>query len=247
MPNLVHITRQRNAARLLRGGVAARSHHRDGGRGVYAMAVLSDFTLTHQWTRELRRFQPGVLVAVDLRIPDTEPVLVGHYYSEHRRRTAAEAVAILRELDDPRGYQIFVPRSIRPAEVRRVRAVPQGTGWRFKPGAHGSRPCACPGCIDYGTPGSAKLRRRLEPPEPPTPKAELMAALRAATTSEEIIDALFGLACGRRGGAEELEYLIDHPDPEVRDMLLHVLNYYRGETPRRMKARIVLPEGYGDD
>ncbi|MEU4620393.1 hypothetical protein AB0G04_10515 [Actinoplanes sp. NPDC023801] len=64
MPNLVHLTQQRHAARLRRGGVAARSRGWDGESGVYTMAVLSDFTLTHQWTRELRRFKPGAVRSV---------------------------------------------------------------------------------------------------------------------------------------------------------------------------------------
>jgi hypothetical protein len=247
MPNLVHITQQRNAARLLRGGVAARSRGWDGDRGVYAMAVLSDFTLTHQWARELRRFKSGVLVAADLRIPDTEPVTAGHYGREPDSLTAAEAVAMLRALDDPRGFQIFVPRRITPGEVRRVRAIPQGTGWRYVPGSHGRRPCPCPVCLAFGTPGSGKLRRRLDPPEPRTPKPRLMADLRAAVTSEEIIDALSALAHGRRGGAEELAFLIEHPDPEVRDMLSYVLDTYRGAAARRLKARIVLPGRHGQD
>jgi hypothetical protein len=42
MADLVHITRERNARRIMRGGggIAARSHGRAGGRGVYCMAVL---------------------------------------------------------------------------------------------------------------------------------------------------------------------------------------------------------------
>ncbi|WP_433797362.1 HEAT repeat domain-containing protein [Actinoplanes sp. CA-252034] len=238
MPNLVHITPHRHAARLLRGGVAARSRGWDGGRGVYTMAVLPDFTLTHQWVRELRRWQPGVLVAVDLRVPDDEPVTVGRYGREPLRLTAARAAGHLRELADPRGYEIFVPRSITPAEVRRVRALPQGVGWRHVPGAHGPRPCTCPGCLQPGTPGSARLRRRFPYDDPPMTKPQLMAELRAAVTSEQIIDALLALSGPRRGGAEELAHLADHPDPEVRSTLADLLLHYRGRAARDLRARL---------
>ena len=218
MTNLVHITRQRDATRLRRGGIAARSHGRHGERGVYTMAVLPDFTLTHQWVREIRIWKPGVLVAVDLRIPDDEPVTVGHYGREPTRVTAARATAVLRQTADPRGFQIFVPRAITPGEVRRIRAVPQGVGWRHRPDAHGRRPCGCPGCRYPGTVGAARIRRLFSGENPPTPKPAVMAALRAAETSEELMEQLWVLASRRRGGAEELAHLAEHPDPDVRRM-----------------------------
>jgi hypothetical protein len=245
MPNLVHITSQRHAARLLRGGIAARSRGWAGDRGVYTMAVLPDFTLTHQWVRELRRWQPGVLVAVDLRIPDGEPVTAGRYGREPQRLTAAGAVGHLRGLADPRGYEIFVPRSIRPSEVRRIRALPQGVGWRHLPDAHGRRPCTCPRCLQPGTPGSARVRRRFPLDEPRPPKPQLMAELRAAVTSDEIIGALMALSGRRRGGAEELAHLADHPDPEVREALADLLVHYRGRAARDLRARLGGADGPG--
>src|SRR6266511_2537209 len=79
MAQFVHITEARAARRIERSGIAARSHGRAGGRGVYCMPVLPSFTLTHQWVRELRRWHPGMLVAVHLRLPDEEPVTVARY------------------------------------------------------------------------------------------------------------------------------------------------------------------------
>src|SRR3990170_2571204 len=98
MAELVHLTPQRGARRIARSGVAARSRNRSGERGVYCMPVLSSFTLTHQWVREVRRWHPGVLVAVRLRVPDDEPVTVGRYSADHQRVTAAQAAAVIREL-----------------------------------------------------------------------------------------------------------------------------------------------------
>ncbi|MEV6599517.1 HEAT repeat domain-containing protein [Actinoplanes sp. NPDC051346] len=238
MAEFVHITSTRAAQRIQRSGIAARSFGGAGGRGVYCMPVLPSFTLTYQWVRELRRWKPGVLVAVQLRLGDDEPVSVGHYGAPPRRVTAAEAVAVVRGLDDPRGYEVFVPRTITAAEVRRVRAVPQGVGWRYVPGAHGRRPCPCPGCVPRGGYKVAKLRRRFPYDEPPRPKSELMARLRAAGTADEIIDVLSELGRGRRGGAEELAYLVDHPDPYVRDTLDSVLQVYRGREARRLRQRL---------
>jgi hypothetical protein len=240
MADFIHITTARAARRIERSGIAARSHGRAGGRGVYCMPVLPSFTLTHQWVRELRRWNPGVLVAVHLRLPGDTVVTVGHYRDAPRRMTASQAVGAVRELADPRGYEIFVPRAITAAEVRRIRDVPQGIGWRYVPAAHGRRPCIC--CAPRGGYKVARLRRRYPYDEPPAPKSELMARLRTASTADEIIDVLSELGRGRRGGAEELAYLADHPDPHVRDTLESVLRTYRGREARRLRERLRLSD-----
>lgn len=236
MAQFVHITTVQAARRIRRSGIAARSHGRDGARGVYCMPVLPSYTLTCQWVRELRRWQPGVLVAVHLRLPDAEPVTVGHYGTPPRQVTAAQAVAALRELDDPRGYEVFVLRAITHGEVLRVRDVPQGIGWRYLPQAHGRRPCPC--CAPQGGYNTARLRRWFPYDQPPRPKNELMARLRDADTADEIIDALSELGRSRRGGAEEIAYLADHPDPHVRDTLASVLRVYRGREARQLRQRL---------
>lgn len=180
MAEFIHITTERAARRIRRSGIAARSRGRDGGRGVCCMPVLPSYPLTCQWVRELRRWQPGVLVAVQLRLPDAEPVTVGRYGSPPRQVTAAQAVAAVRELDDPRGYEVFVPRRITGGEVRRIRDVPQGVGWRYLPQAHGRRPCGC--CAQRGGYKGAELRRWFPHDGPPRPKNELMASLRDAVS-----------------------------------------------------------------
>ncbi|GID29941.1 hypothetical protein Abr02nite_49240 [Paractinoplanes brasiliensis] len=236
MAEFVHITTARASGRIRRSGIAARSHGRDGGRGVYCMPVLPSYTLTCQWVRELRRWQQGVLVAVQLRLPDADPVTVGRYGTTPRQVTAAQAVAVIRRLDDPRGYEVFVPRAVTPGEVRRVRDVPQGVGWRYLPQAHGRRPCGC--CAQRGGYKGAGLRRWFPYDGPPRPKHELMANLRDAATADEIIDVLSELGRARRGGAWELAHLAEHPDPHVRDTLASVLRVYRGREARQLRQRL---------
>jgi hypothetical protein len=247
MAEFVHITVARSARRIERSGIAARSHGWAGRQGVYCMPVLSSFTLTYQWVRELRRWHSGVLVAVHLRLPDDEPVTVGRYGTPPREVTAAQAVAVVRELDDPRGYEVFVPRAVASAEVRRIRDVPQGVGWRYLPAAHGRRPCPCPACLPRGGYKVASLRRRFPYGERPKPKIELMTRLRAAGSADEIIDVLCELGRGRRGGAEELAYLADHPDPDVRDTLESVLRAYRGREARRLRERLQRSDSTASD
>jgi hypothetical protein len=47
-----------------------------------------------------------------------------------------------------------------------------------------------------------------------------MRQLATAVTADEVIEVLGELGRARRGAAEELAYLADHPDPHVRDTLL---------------------------
>ncbi|MGA3563807.1 HEAT repeat domain-containing protein [Melissospora conviva] len=242
MAEFVHITGDRAARRIGRTGIAARSHGHDGGRGVYCMPVLPSFTLTHQWVRELRRWHSGVLVAVQLRLPDAEPVTFGRYHLPPQQVTAAQAVAMARAVADPRGYEVFVPRPVHATEIRRIRDVPQGIGWRYVPDAHGRRPCLCPACDTRGGYKADRLRRRTPYDDPPRPKATLMAELRAASSAEEICDVLGELGRARRGGAEELAYLADHPDPDVRETLDSVLRVYRGREARRLRERLQLSD-----
>jgi len=243
--DLVHLTPERNARRITRSGIAARSRGRSGGSGVYCMPILASFTLTHQWVRELRRWHPGVLVAVHVRLPDDTPVTVGSYGAEPEPLSAAQAAGLIRDLADPRGYEVFIPRAITPNEVRQVRRIPQGIGWRYLPDAHGTAPCGCPVCLVPGTPGAATIRARFSLDEPTSTKPELMAVLHAATTSEEIIDSLWALGGRRRGGAEELAYLADHPDIEVRDVLAETLEFYRGRSARALRDKLAAQQDHG--
>jgi len=104
-------------------------------------------------------------VAVHVRLDDDQRVLVGRYADRARGSQcavpAAEAVRRIAALEDARGWEVFVPRAIRPRELHRIRAVPQVAGWRYKPGAHGVRPCTCLGCRVRGGYGARRLRERL--------------------------------------------------------------------------------------
>jgi hypothetical protein len=53
MAQLIHITSQQDEASILRNGIhAAKRQH--GPREVLAMPVLPNFSITHQWSGELR-------------------------------------------------------------------------------------------------------------------------------------------------------------------------------------------------
>ncbi|RAG83901.1 HEAT repeat domain-containing protein [Streptacidiphilus pinicola] len=227
----VHLTSAADERRVRRAGLRAASRGQDGARGVHCFPVLPSYTLTHQWLGEIARFGTrGGLVAVQVRLDDAQPVLVGHYRDRARGAQAAvpaaEAVRRVAALDDPRGWEVFVPRAVRAAEIHRIRRAPRALGWRHVPDAHGSRPCTCCGCRQPGTYGSRRLRTRLPHPldGPPPPVPALLARLSADADSASLKDTLHWFGLRRRGPVPALAPLADHPDPEVREALVSAVS-----------------------
>ncbi|MFC9794215.1 HEAT repeat domain-containing protein [Streptomyces sp. NPDC127584] len=231
MATFVHLTPAAHTARVRRVGLKAAG--RGEWRGVFLFPVLPSYTLTHQWLRELsRRPGPRRLVAVHVRLPDDEPVAVGRY-SDHQppRVTAAEAVRRVAGAADPRGWEVFLPRSVDRGEVRHVRPVRQVNGWRYRPGAHGTPPCLCFGCRDRGGYGARRLRERRPHPldgPPPAPRV-LLARVEAAEARGDtaaLRDALHWYGMRRRGPLARLAPLARHADPAVRIALVEAMAHW---------------------
>ncbi|NWF30257.1 HEAT repeat domain-containing protein [Streptomyces sp. PKU-EA00015] len=230
MAMFVHLTSAANAPRIRRSGIRAASHGQGSARGVYCFPVLPSYTLTHQWLRELARFgSRGGLVAVHVRLDDAQDVLVGRYSDRARDAqatvSASEAVRRVAALEDPRGWEVFIPRAIRPREVHRLRTAPQVAGWRYLPDAHGVRPCTCFGCRVRGGYGARRLRERLPHPldGPPPPARVLLARVAAAGDPGDpaaLREALHWFGMRRRGPLAQLSRLATHPDPGVREELV---------------------------
>jgi len=161
MALLVHLTSEKNAKRIERAGIRCRRSVDPAGRVVFAMPVTRNYYLSHQWLRELKRSGQRTIVAVHFRIPDDQPVLVGHYGMAHEATTAAQALAIVSGAVSAEGYEVLIPRRIEPGEIHAIRRVNQLTGWRYFPGAHGKRPCGCSYC-QRGQRGARKLRARYD-------------------------------------------------------------------------------------
>lgn len=167
MVTLVHVADERDAAAILRSGLSlpkrrlldVQSEQRT--YGVFAMPVIDDFLLTHQWVRELARRGHRSAVGVYFRVPDDELVWTGRYNADKRPCTAAAAAAELRS-QRLLGYEVIIPRSIRATEITAVRPLPP-VGWRFYPEAKGQRPfCPCKFCT-RGDIKARRLRSRLDP------------------------------------------------------------------------------------
>lgn len=227
MATFVHLSPAANAGRINRSGVAARSVGRTPGderRGVYLFPVLVHHVDSYQWSRELVRVHgQRRLVAVQVRLPDDESVLVGRYDAAAVPSSAVEAAGRIAQLDDPRGWEVFLPRAVASSEVRHVRELLRPVGWRRFPDAHGAAPCTCRGCRERGVFGARRLLERrpdpLDGPHPGVPALLSRLDVVGRGDAEAIIDVLDGFAGRRRGPLERLAHLADHPDPQVRAAL----------------------------
>lgn len=166
MPMFVHLAPESRVGLIRRNGIG-RLRKASGERpgGVFAVPVTRDFYISHQWLRELKRRGQGAISGVYFRVPDEEPVWVGHYSRGHQTMTAAQAVAEFHAAEDRQGWEVIIPRRVDTREIHRVRALPQLVGWRYSPEAKGKPPfCTCKYCI-RGEYGAQRLRERLRAPD----------------------------------------------------------------------------------
>ncbi len=146
MVSFIHIADKNLEASIMKNGISA-AKRRAGIRGVYAVPVVPNFTITHQWARELKRRGVRTLICVQFKIPNDEPVWVGKYNSEKLEMAASEAAGACLAHTGPTGFEVVVPRKIIPKEIARVYLAPRMTGWRYYPEAKGRKPfCHCKLC-----------------------------------------------------------------------------------------------------
>lgn len=167
MPTFVHISDERDAKSIRRNGLALpkrrwREFENEVSKwGVFAMPVVEDFMLSHQWARELKRRGHRSAVGVYFRVADDEEVWAGIYNQKKTLVTAAVAASTLRS-ERLLGYEVVIPRGVAHAEIVSIRPVP-AVGWRFFPGAKGNAPrCLCRYCV-RGDMFSRRMRDRLDP------------------------------------------------------------------------------------
>ena len=162
----VHLAPESRVALIRRNGI--RRLRRAWGEtpgGIFAVPVTRNFYVSHQWLRELKRKGQGPIAGVYFRLPDNEPVWVGHYGQAHAVMSAAEAVAEFLASESREGWEVVIPRRIIAREIHRVRSLPQVVGWRYFPDAKGKAPfCTCKFCT-RGEFGAARLRARLGSPD----------------------------------------------------------------------------------
>jgi len=158
----VHIADERDRAAIRRNGLRLpkrgwKQHESDIAKhGVFALPVIADFVLSHQWLRELKSRGHRTAVGIYFRIPDGEHVWVGRYNQPKASMSAAGAAGHLRS-ERILGLEIIIPRAIAASEIHAIRDLPQVLGWRYMPGARDRTPCGCWAC-QRGRIKSRKLR-----------------------------------------------------------------------------------------
>jgi len=225
----VHLTPEKNSARVRRSGLSpvSRSRGDDPRPGLYCTPLLADYTLTYQWSREIKRWKSPRLAAVHFRIPDDTAVTVGYYGDAPQPVTAAQAVARFLSLspEEMRGYEVFLPRGVAAKEIRRIKSLERPIGWRYRPNAHGYRPCACPACLDRGEYRISRIRDKSSYYDTSNlpPRQEVLEKLATTQDSAEIVTLLDQLHGRGQGDVFRVAHLADHPDPDVREALAHAL------------------------
>lgn len=155
MPTLVHLTNEKNSARIKMAGIKAGRF----GTGVYAMPVLPNFYVSHQWLRELKRDGARTFVGVYFKINSMEMVYAGKYGEKHRHIPLGVAIKEIMEMQDPLGYELIIDRKIFPSEITKIKHLPQHTGWRYFPHSHNIKPCDCEYCLGGSIKGRKTLNR----------------------------------------------------------------------------------------
>lgn len=141
MAQFIHLTDERRIKQIAKNGIKPSKLWQCETRYVFATPVHANFMVSHQWLRELKRWG-GVrtIVAVQFRIPDDDPVEIGHYGQTRLCVTAAKAIHIFQEHRYKAGLEVLIPRQIAKREIMRIYTPTQLVGWRFSPTAKGNRP-----------------------------------------------------------------------------------------------------------
>jgi hypothetical protein len=177
---LTHLIPANLAARARKNGLKAGAH------GLYCMPLLPNYFISHQWMRELKRRGQRTFVAIDFRLRSDEKIAIGHYNHEKVTTSVGKAIADVMRSADPRGWELILPRSVAADEIVNVRPVARVVGWRYFPGAHARKPCACRYCL-RGEYNSRSILQRLEPfPEERRTKPQLWAAIDEFAARENV-------------------------------------------------------------
>jgi hypothetical protein len=146
MVSFIHIADKNDEKSILKNGIKC-PKRKSGIRGVYAVPVVPNWSITHQWARELKRRGIKTLICVQFRVPNAESVFVGKYDGEKLNLIASVAFAETLKHEDPMGLEVIIPRKIVAKEIVRIYPAPQIIGWRYYPTAKGKKPfCRCKFC-----------------------------------------------------------------------------------------------------
>ena len=146
MTTLIHITNADLENSIKKNGIKAGKK----SNLVFFMPITPNYLISHQWARELKRSGVKNFIAIYFKINKTNQVWHGHYFKEHKKDTVNSAVAEFNVLEDQLGYEFYIDRKIEAKEIVKIKRIPKPMGWRYSAKAHGTRPCGCPMCLQFG-------------------------------------------------------------------------------------------------
>ncbi len=245
MPRIIHLARASRARSIGRVGLRGEKTTVLGpgnrlvelNKAVFAMPQLRDFSVSHQWLRELRRWHDERLVVVHCRLPSEEPVWVGRYNEAHVLLPLGEAIKQLAA--SPLGQELVVPRAIARSEVAGIREVTQLVGWTEAPEGAQRFDCLCVACLPAG---SRDLMRRVR-----GAFSRHLAEARSGGSATDVASALSKLdtALERANGripARKLLPFTNASNTQVRKVATALLSHFRWAEVDEALARRVTDE-----
>ncbi len=229
MPRFVHIADEKNAKRIAKNGIKIGK----GRNGIFCMPVTKDFSISHQWLRELKRNGAKTLVGVYFKIKSNEKVWFGKYFENHRFEEAGKALKAFRKVEDKLGFEFLIERKIESNEISKIKSLPQNVGWRYSPTSHERKlNCGCPICISRGGIKSKKKREKFEPPIEKKSFKEIVETLKIETNDSEIESLFWQLRRKKRkANPEILRFIFEKRDKEmIRNLALSLYTFQHPNT-----------------
>jgi hypothetical protein len=219
MTTLIHITNADLESSIKKNGIKIGKK----SNIVFFMPVTQNYLISHQWTRELKRSGIKNFIAVYFKINKTDKVWHGQYFQSHKKDMINSAVAEFNVLENQLGYEFFIDRKIEAKEIVKINRIPKPMGWRYSITAHGTRPCGCPMCLQFGGYKTKRFREEIFNMS----RKEAKVIILNSNDDEELWDALSSMPGKKRKESPEyLERLLSNKDEFVQYALAKFLTEF---------------------
>ncbi len=220
MTTLIHITNADLENTIKNNGIKTGKY----SNIVFFMPVTKNHLISHQWARELKRSGIKNFIAVYFKINKTDQVWHGLYHQQHKKDSINSAVAEFNQLEDQLGYEFYIDRKIEAKEITKIKTIKKPMGWRYSPKAHGTNPCGCPMCLQFGGFKTKQFREDVSNMS----RKEAKEILLNSNDDEQLWDALSSIQGKKRKESPEfLERLLDNKDEYVQYQLARFLSEFR--------------------
>lgn len=235
MPTLVHLADEREISSIKKNGIKIGKHR----QGIFCMPILTNFYLSHQWLRELKRSGVKTFVGVYFKMDSKTKVFAGRYNQDHRHIELGEAIKEIQTIEDPLGYEIIIDRKIEAKEIDKIKSLPQNIGWRYKPRANGLKPCGCDYCIKSSIKGN-RVRQKYDPKEKTISYKEILERLKVEDDIYEIENLLCSVRSKKRkGDPTDLLFLLDKDSTSIDQEIALTLKMFKHKATKAILFKLL--------